>query len=91
MQLGNYVKKKRKQLGLRQLDFAYQLQITPSYLNDIEHNRREPSDEVLQRLVGALGLNLDYAFYLIDKYPLDLRGNKSEDKVKRAFMLLRGK
>lgn len=39
--------------------FARDLGLSPSYLNDIEFDRRVPSDEVLRHIAAGLGLDLD--------------------------------
>ena len=44
-------------LSLRAL--ARQLEVAPSYLNDIENDRRVPSEPVLMRIAAELGLDAD--------------------------------
>lgn len=46
-----------KRLGLREL--ARQADIAPSYLSDIEYDRRVPSEQVLGPLCAILDLNFD--------------------------------
>lgn len=57
--LGDVIREARvgKGLGLREL--ARKLDMTPSYLSDIENDRRVPSEEVLQQLAKALSLEFD--------------------------------
>ena len=59
MNLGDIINMARveKHLGLRAL--ARELEITPSYLSDIENNRRIPSEAVLRDLASALDLDFD--------------------------------
>ena len=59
MTLGDIINSARveKRSGLRAL--ARELAIAPSYLSDIENNRRVPSEAVLQKLAHALDLNFD--------------------------------
>jgi transcriptional regulator with XRE-family HTH domain len=47
----------KKGVSLRSL--AAELKITPSYLSDIENDRRIPSEDVLQQLANLLNLNFD--------------------------------
>jgi transcriptional regulator with XRE-family HTH domain len=47
----------KKKVSLR--DITKKLRITPSYLSDIENNRRVPSEEVLGRLAELLELDYD--------------------------------
>lgn len=44
-------------ISLRAL--ARQLEVAPSYLNDIENDRRVPSEPVLMRIAAELGLDAD--------------------------------
>lgn len=79
--LGQLIAQTRKQRQLSQKELAKLVKskeggsITPQYLNDIEHNRRTPSDYVLEQLarVLQLGTDLEYMYYLIGKWPTDLR------------------
>lgn len=47
----------KKGVSLRAL--ATELSITPSYLSDIENDRRIPSEDVLQQLAAQLNLDFD--------------------------------
>lgn len=57
--LGEILREARaaKSLSLRAI--AGQMDITPSYLSDIENDRRVPAEEVLGRLAGLLSLDAD--------------------------------
>ena len=47
----------KKDISLRSV--ASELGITPSYLSDIENDRRVPSEDVLQQLAARLDLDFD--------------------------------
>ncbi|MCB6177554.1 helix-turn-helix domain-containing protein [Rhodobacter sp. Har01] len=53
---GTRLRERRLAAGLRQSDLADRAGISPSYLNLIEHNRRNVTPEVLARLATALGI-----------------------------------
>ena len=59
MSLGDLINKARvdKRLGLRAL--ARKLDIVPSYLSDIENDRRVPSEAVLRKMSQLLDLDFD--------------------------------
>ena len=59
MPLGELINNSRvnKRMGLR--DLARKLDIAPSYLSDIENDRRVPSEEVLRRISEVLDLDFD--------------------------------
>lgn len=79
--LGQLIAQARKQRQLSQKELAKLVErddgksIAPQYLNDIEHDRRTPSDYILEQLakVLQLGTDLGYMYYLIGKWPVDLR------------------
>lgn len=58
-QIGNRIRERRRALGLRQIDLAKSIEISPSYLNLIEHNRRSVGQKHLAAIAHALDLPLD--------------------------------
>jgi transcriptional regulator with XRE-family HTH domain len=57
--LGKQIRKARIGAEHTLRGFARELKLSPSYLNDIEFDRRVPSDEVLRQIADRLALNLD--------------------------------
>jgi transcriptional regulator with XRE-family HTH domain len=57
--LGKQIRKARIDAEHTLRGFARELKLSPSYLNDIEFDRRVPSDEVLRQIADRLALNLD--------------------------------
>jgi len=58
MELGNQIKKFRKNLGLTQKDLAAKANISRSYLADVENNRYNPSLETLKAIAISLNISL---------------------------------
>ncbi|MCC5993206.1 MAG: helix-turn-helix domain-containing protein [Rhodobacteraceae bacterium] len=56
---GTRIRARRNLRGLRQLDLARMVGVSPSYMNLIEHNRRKVSPELLVALAKALGVSED--------------------------------
>ncbi|MBW6505673.1 MAG: helix-turn-helix domain-containing protein [Rhodobacteraceae bacterium] len=56
---GTRIRERRTAQGLRQADLARASGVSPAYLNLIEHNRRRVSEALLERIAGALGLNIE--------------------------------
>lgn len=94
--LGQAIAAARKTKGLSQKQLAAGIQredgtpISPQYLNDIEHDRRNPSsDHLVQQFATVLGLDADYLYYLADRFPEDLRNARLSQQqvsdVMRAF------
>ena len=76
--LGEWLRDARmeKDNSLRAL--AAQLKITPSYLSDIENDRRVPAEDVLQKLTGALDLPFDDAMAMAGRF-----GEQTDRYIKR--------
>ncbi len=66
--LGDILREARlaKKLGLREL--AREMGITPSYVSDIENDRRIPSEEVFRKLSTRLDLNADELLALAGRF-----------------------
>ena len=56
--LGEVVREGRTAKGIKLRELSRRLEVTPSYVSDIENDRRVPSEEVLQKI--ATELDLDY-------------------------------
>lgn len=83
---GQAIADARKARGLSQRDLASMIEkeeggsISPAYLNDIEHDRRSPTSDVLiRRFAKALAEDEGYLFVLAGKIPDDLR-KKATDR-----------
>jgi transcriptional regulator with XRE-family HTH domain len=76
--LGDILREGRlaKRRGLREL--ARELDITPSYVSDIENDRRVPSEDVLRKLAAALDLEADELLALAGRF-----GEEAERFMKR--------
>lgn len=65
--------------------------ISPQYLNDIEHDRRNPtSDRMVKQFAEALNLDADWLYYLAGRFPEDIRDKRlSEEEVAVAMVAFR--
>ena len=79
MNFGQYIARKRKEKQMSQTELAMMIimdggrPISPQYLNDIEHGRRNPSsDEILDQLAKILEIDNDYLKYLTGRFPTDV-------------------
>lgn len=78
---GGVISQKRKELGLSQKDLAARIQreegggqISPQYLNDIEHDRRNPSsDHIIGEFARELSLSPNILYFLAGRIPSELR------------------
>lgn len=97
MTFGQYITEGRKKAIKSQKEFAASLTkddgtpISAQYLNDLEHDRRNPPGEyLLNQFASKLNLSLDYLRYLAGTLPKDIRrDNPKPDKVEEAFKAFR--
>ncbi len=57
--LGERIRAARVELGFKLRPFAKKLNISPTHLSDIEHDRRVPSEELLGEIARELSLDFD--------------------------------
>jgi transcriptional regulator with XRE-family HTH domain len=57
--LGEQIRQARVKSELALRELARRLDVSPSYVNDIEHNRRVPSEDVLIKIASELDLDID--------------------------------
>jgi predicted transcriptional regulator/transcriptional regulator with XRE-family HTH domain len=69
--LGPRIRESRRQNGITQADLARQVEISASYLNLIEHNKRDIGGTLLRKLAKALDLPLDQLDGAADRRLLD--------------------
>ncbi len=87
----------RKQKGMSQKDLTARIvkedgtSISPQYLNDLEHNRRNPpGPQMLKQFADVLGLDYDVLFFAAGQYPEDVQGEPhSPERVQAAFQAFR--
>lgn len=77
--LGDEIRSARLQKGLGLRELARSIDLTPSYLSDIENDRRVPSEEVLKTLAGALDLDFDRLMGLAGRF-----GDEAERLLRRT-------
>jgi transcriptional regulator with XRE-family HTH domain len=94
---GGVISTKRKEKGLHQKELAGRIlredgqSISPQYLNDIEHDRRSPSsDLMIKQIAEILDLPPDYLHYLAGKFPSEsLDRTASPEQVQEAMYAFR--
>lgn len=93
---GSAITQARKSKGMSQKELAARIKreedvaISPQYLNDIEHNRRNPSsDYLVVQFAKILEIDKDYLYYLADRFPKDIRGTLSEQQVSHLMRSFR--
>jgi transcriptional regulator with XRE-family HTH domain len=75
---GQFIVDRRKELGLSGRELVAGVRnadgkpISIPFLVDLEHDRRKPSDEVLEQLAKVLKVDSDMLYFLAGRFPTDL-------------------
>ena len=96
MTFGEAITQARKDKKLSQKEVAAgtkkedDIAISAQYLNDIEHDRRNPpSEHIIRQLADVLDLELDYLLFLAGRFPSDVlemsRDRSNITTAMRAF------
>ena len=96
---GRIIADARKALGMSQKELAARTckeggdSISPQYLNDIEHDRRNPPSEfIIEQLAEHLRLSKDHMIAAAGLWPKDLREKLPQSdpqQVEKAFTAFR--
>lgn len=95
--LGQIIREARIKKEMTQKDLAAKVKkedgtpIAPQYLNDIEHDRRSPSQFVARQIAKELELDADILIFLSGSIPKDIVQKASEEAVQEAFRVFRKK
>ena len=97
LSFGRRIAKRRKELGLSLKEVGDRVKkedgtpISPQYLNDIEHDRRQPdSNRLIDQLAAALNLPSELLYYDAGKLLDSARLHKvSEEKIVAAYKAFR--
>ncbi|ACM18951.1 helix-turn-helix transcriptional regulator, XRE family [Geotalea daltonii FRC-32] len=74
---GTYIAEVRKAKTMSQKEVAAKLDISPQYLNDIEHDKRSPSSpQLIDLLATTLEISADYLSYLAGRIPEEVKERK---------------
>lgn len=79
--LGDRIRETRVHQGKSLRELAKDLDVTPSYLSDIENDRRVPAEPVLQRIAQQLGLDFNELMGLAGRF-----GDQAEKYGRRQPM-----
>jgi transcriptional regulator with XRE-family HTH domain len=94
--LGQFIAERRHELGMSGREVVARIKkadgtpISIPYLVDMEHDRRKPSDDVLEQLAKVLQADSDIMYFLAGRMPPDLNTrNLKEDDLAAAFRAFR--
>ena len=91
MSFGKAIANARKKMALSQKELATRIfkedgkPISPQYLNDIEHDRRNPPNEIIRnQLAKELELPRNYLNFLAGAFPEELLEKYPKPKPRRS-------
>ena len=84
MQFGEYLKKRRTELGWTQPEAAAKAGIEQSYLSKLENGKSLPSEDVYQRLVEAFSLDTEALVAAL--YPAELDRLREIEDVRKLLL-----
>lgn len=72
--LGQYIRRKREEVGISQRELSRLLDLSPTYINHIENDRKEiPREFHLMNMSKILLVDSDYLLSLAHKVPSDIQ------------------
>jgi transcriptional regulator with XRE-family HTH domain len=74
MKVGQHIRVKRQALGLKQVELAHEVQVSPQHISQIELDQAAPSLEVVIALSRTLGVSTDYLLTGREPALVDIRG-----------------
>jgi transcriptional regulator with XRE-family HTH domain len=91
MSFGAKIAEARKAAGLSQKELAGKVDISPQYLNDIEHGKRNPgSEELIEAFAKALNVDAAVLYYLAGRFPAsDVKHGVPDEKIVNAIRAFR--
>jgi transcriptional regulator with XRE-family HTH domain len=85
---GSFIAETRKSKNQSQKELAAQINISPQYLNDIEHDKRSPSSpQLIQQITAALQIDSEYLSYLAGRISEEVKDQKLDQATFKKAML----
>ena len=86
--IGDVLKRTRAIYGLKATEMSELLEISKSYLSEIENNKKKPSLELLEKYSKIYGIKLSSLILLSEDYDAAKKDNKGETFVRNMMMRL---
>ncbi len=86
--IGDILKKTRAIYGYKAKEMSALLDISPSYLSEIENNKKKPSLELLEKYSKIYDIKLSSLILMSEDYEESLNRNKGEHFIKSLMIRL---
>lgn len=84
--IGEVLKRLRKIYGYTALELSASLNISPSYLSEIENGKKQPSLEILKKIANAYGIRLSSLILLSESYEEAEKQGKGAVMIRKTMM-----
>lgn len=88
MEIGTILKKTRMIYDMSAKELASELKISPSYVSEIENNKKAPTMELLEKYANTFNMKLSSLILLSENYEDEKQKNKSEKYIQRKMIEL---
>lgn len=82
---GQYLKTRRRELGLTQVQVAKKLDVGQNFVAYMENDQRKPSNDVLKRLADCLSLPMDELYLKVHPDVEDIFSNRPQKRERTRF------
>lgn len=86
MKIGTVLKKIRNIYSIAAKDLASELTISPSYLSEIENNKKDPSLELLEKYAEIFDIKVSSILLMAEDYQESEAKSKSEMFIQRECL-----
>ncbi|MDK8192223.1 helix-turn-helix transcriptional regulator [Paenibacillus sp. UMB7766-LJ446] len=86
--IGDILKKTRSIYGYKAKDMSVKLDISPSYLSEIENNKKKPSLDILEKYAKIFDMKVSTLILLSEDHDDALKTNKPQEFIKRMMVKL---
>jgi len=84
--IGNTLKRMRSIYGYKATNMSEMLDISKSYLSEIENEKKQPSLELLQKYANIFGVKLSSLILLSEKFDSAEKENRLQKFIQSAMM-----
>lgn len=82
---GQVLRERRRQLDMTQEEVAHRIKTSTPYIGHLESGKRHPSDKILTRLAGVLGLDRRELFFLANPRAQEILTPEPQTDAKSAW------
>ena len=83
---GKTIKKYREKLHITQGELAKRVNVTPTYVSALEHNRKEPSLSLITSISRAFGMPQEILYWDAVTFPMQMKTNKQAIHLAKSLV-----